>query len=303
MKDLELALLPDWRFCRMDFAVKCPRYSNWQISPYLLESIPPTGNIGILTGHQSNGVLAIDFDGPFAWKYWQENIPYPLTELNTVTWSSGKPARCQMAFNVPKEIWEHIKTFKIIEPDVTDRKPDGLEFRWEGCQSVLPPSQHPDTKKPYFWIVSPADVYVQDLPLDVLDWMLSYNLPVKQEDAIEIAEVTVDTLTIDVLDETERILKKINQYEPRLGYDDWIRVTWATVSHVGTEAGIALMNSFWPEQSKNEYHKLLRGFSIAKSPKFGSLVHRAASHNTPKEAKQLIKQAFGNNRKTSQMTF
>ena len=285
MINSELALLPDWRFCMIDLGVKGPRYSNWQNSPFLLQNIPPNHNVGVLTGEHSNGVIAVDFDGAFAWSYWEEHIKISIPK--TVIWTSGRDARCQMAFNVPQEMWPFIKTFKIVNNDKTE----GLEFRWNGCQSVLPPSIHPDTHKPYKWIISPADVYVEDIPLELLEWMINY-IPIPKVNEIEVEEVTLENLTLDKLNECELVLQKIKRYEPKLAYDDWIRVTWATVSYLGNEAGLTLMRSLWPEQSKNEYQKLMRGYNHQASPKFGSLIHRAASHNPPKTQRQIIRQAF-----------
>jgi hypothetical protein len=293
MKDKELEILSDWRFCKMDYATKCPRYSNWQNSPFSLQSIPPTGNIGILTGPKSNGILAIDFDGYFAWNFWSNNIQYPISNLKTVTWTSGREARCQMAFNVPEELWPHIKTFKIVSPDKTE----GLEFRWDGCQSVLPPSMHPDTKQPYFWVEPPSTTPIQDLPFEILEWMLDYSPIITDRDII-LDEVKIENLTLTLLEETESILLIIKQNEPNLSYDDWIRITWATVSHIGTEAGLAVMQSLWPEQSKNEYRRLMKGFSISKSPTFGSLIYRSAKYKTTQRA--LIKQEFSPNKTIKQ---
>jgi hypothetical protein len=293
MKNIELLVLQeqDWRFCRIDYAKKGPTYSNWQNSPYLLQSIPATGNVGVLTGRSSNGLLAIDFDGAWAWEYWQANVPYSLQELNTVVWSSGRTARAQMAFKAPQEAWPLLHTFKVNGPEDADGKKQQLEFRWDGVQSVLPPSMHPDTHKPYEWVSSPLEVEVQELPIEVLEWMFNYS-PVVVHPDIEIAEVTIEDLTIDKLNECETVLKKIKQHEPVLGYDDWIRVTWATVSHIGTEAGIILMRSLWEEKQSGEYKKLMRGYNLQASPKFGSLVHRAAQHNAPKQPKRILSNAF-----------
>ena len=278
MTNSELRLLTDWRFCKMDLGVKSPRYANWQKTPFSLQSVPQSGNVGILTGSQSNGVIAIDFDGEFAWRFWDENIKIPFDIINTVSWTSGRDARCQMAFKIPQEMWEFVKTFKITN----DEKTEGIEFRWEGCQSVLPPSIHPDTQKPYEWVQSPSSAPVQEIPLDLLEWMINYSPLSKVEEDLTIQEVQIEDLTIDKFNEIEKVLKRIHDYEPQLSYDDWIRITWSTVSHVGSAAGIELMKEFWPEKEKNEYARLMRGWSISKSPKFGSLIHRAASHNITK---------------------
>jgi len=293
MLNLDLLILQEQgcRFCRIDYAQKGPTYKNWQISPYLVEQIPATGNVGVLTGEHSNGLLAVDFDGAWAWDEWERKVPYNLELLNTVTWTSWRPGRAQMGFMVPQEAWPLISTFKLTGPVDYSGKNQQLEFRWNGVQSVLPPSMHPDTHKPYEWVIAPSTVLIQELPLEVLEWMVSYAPPIETDDE-GIEPVTIENLTVTQLDECERVLKKIKQHEPTLGYDDWSRVTWATVSHVGTEAGLVLMRHFWPEQSTGEYKKLLQGFNLQRSPKFGSLVHRATKHNAPTTTKSTIKKAF-----------
>lgn len=302
MNSTELTHLTDWRFCRMDYAKKGPTYNNWQQTPLLLQDIPASGNIGVLTGPLSNGLLAIDFDGPWAWSYWDANIAIELPD--TVTWTSGREARCQMAFTVPVEMWDFLKTFKAVEPNVEEgRKPDCLEFRWAGVQSVLPPSMHPDTKKEYEWVTSPLECAVAVLPLDLLEWMLAYVPIRKAAPTHDMPLMDLNNVTDDKIDECIKVLAQIKQHEPVLGYDDWIRVSWAAASHVGLDAARVILNDNWPEREHGEYTKLFRGFSIAKSPKFGSLVFRAASHNAPQEKKQIIKKAFGGKFTTRQISF
>ena len=154
MIDKELALLTDWRFVPIirysDLATwKGPRTYGWQKKPYTLEQVPQDSNIGVILGIASNGILAVDFDGPWAWEYWLEHVKISFESIDTVTWTSNKNGRCQMAFSVPKEAWSIMPAkFDKKGPLGDDGKPQQLEFRWgtddSGCQSVLPPSLHPD---------------------------------------------------------------------------------------------------------------------------------------------------------------
>ena len=276
MKNKELEMLTDWKFCKIPPKEKGPRYNNWQQLPISLNEIPQQGNVGVLLGPHSNGVAAIDFDGQYAWDYWNKKFSIDLSTLNTISWTSNKPARCQMAFKIPKEYWDYVKTFKdSIMIDSETR--EGIEFRWAGSQSVLPPSIHPDTNKPYEWVISPEYGEILTIPDEVLCWVLEHH---KEEPKMQVLEVNIENLTTTHLDECEKVLRRIKEFEPVLSYEDWIQVTWATVSHIGTEAGIALMRELWPEQERNEYAKLLKNYNLQKSPKIGSLVHRAAKHNT-----------------------
>jgi hypothetical protein len=304
MHNLELNILQEQgcRFCIIEYAKKYPTYRNWQNSPYFVEKIPENGNVGILTGEHSNGLIAIDFDGNWAWQEWGRQLPLGIEQLNTVTWTSGREGRAQMAFMVPKEAWTLIKTFKLIGPLDDAGKTQQLEFRWNGLQSVLPPSMHPDTGKLYEWVLPPSAVLIQELPIEVLEWMINYSPPIEisNSDDLPIEEITIENLTVTQLDECEAILKRIKLHEPKLCYDDWSKITWAAVSHVGSVAGVILMRQFWPEQSMGEYNKLLRHFSLQKSPKFGSLVHRVTNYTKPKSdsgsSAGKINKMFSNNK-------
>ncbi|EAM49789.1 DUF3987 domain-containing protein [Crocosphaera watsonii] len=105
--------------------------------------------IGLRLGTVSGGVLAIDADGDLAEAKLQElsGGDLPLTPC----WTSGKPGRRQLLYRISPEYWEKIKTVKI-----DCGQGQHLEFRWDGCQSVLPPSKHPETGQ-YHWLVSPEE--------------------------------------------------------------------------------------------------------------------------------------------------
>jgi hypothetical protein len=119
--------------------------------------------VSLVTGPLSNGVMAIDFDGPAAWKKYLEfsdNQAPPFTNH----WTSGKPGHFQILLSVPPEKWEGLKPQKI-ELENGNK----LELRWNQC-STLPPSIHPDTVKPYFW-ESEAGTPIAKCPNFILDLM------------------------------------------------------------------------------------------------------------------------------------
>jgi hypothetical protein len=133
-----------------------------------LESGKATG-IGLKLGE---GLLAVDIDGESAGKL--------LTKLagensladfsRTTAWTSGRPGRKQCLFLVPEADWGRIKYRKILTGvSGDDGKEECLEFRWGGGhQSVLPPSIHPSTGKPYEWINSP----LQSPPVQAPEWLI-----------------------------------------------------------------------------------------------------------------------------------
>jgi uncharacterized protein (DUF927 family) len=150
---------------------KIPYTVGWQKTPVPRDSISieidsgQAQGFGILTGKLSGGIMAIDCDGHIPHQRFKDilesNIPH------TVSFTSGKDGRAQYLFTVPEEHWEGIKSKKIGKA-----KEEGqLEFRWDKCQSVLPPSVHPETGQ-YQWINSPDTTEIASLPDKVLDYLL-----------------------------------------------------------------------------------------------------------------------------------
>ncbi|WP_445244996.1 bifunctional DNA primase/polymerase [Microcoleus sp. OTE_8_concoct_300] len=122
-----------------------------------LESGKATG-VGLKLG---NGLLAVDIDGESAAK-----LLLKLSGQNTLTdffattaWTSGRPGRRQYLLSVEEKDWCRLPKYLRIGTGTLgdDGKEEGLEFRWLGTQSVLPPSIHPLTNKPYIWINNPLE--------------------------------------------------------------------------------------------------------------------------------------------------
>ncbi|MEG4121834.1 bifunctional DNA primase/polymerase [Microcoleus sp. N9_B4] len=132
-----------------------------------LESGKATG-FGLKLG---NGLLAIDIDGDSAWEKLKKLAgSNDLTVFSeTTAWTSGRAGRKQCLFSVAEADWHRIKNLRIgtgVTGD--DGKEECLEFRWFGQQSVLPPSLHPGTGKPYEWINNP----LQHPPAPAPEWLI-----------------------------------------------------------------------------------------------------------------------------------
>jgi hypothetical protein len=124
---------------------------------------------GLRTGKWSGGILAIDADGNAAHTLLNQLGGLP----KTISFTSGKPGRCQYLVGVPEEYWSVIETRKIntnVKGD--DGKDQLLELRWNGCQSVLPPSVHPETGS-YKWVNSPQDCEIAQCPIWVIEYFLN----------------------------------------------------------------------------------------------------------------------------------
>jgi hypothetical protein len=272
MDDYILDKQKDWRYCRVVAGGKKPYPADWQKTPLELWQVDST-NIGLLLGPASGGICAIDFDGPSAFA-WAEAQGINLKELPlTPTWTSGKPGRCQMAFRVPQEAWDMISTKKITaaQNDLIALG-EGFEFRWTGGQSVLPPSVHPGTGRPYEWLVDAMET-VAEIPWDILQLWLLLMAPKREPSAIP--EVKLEDLNEKKITQVNEILTEVKSRCPILAYDDWRTVSWGVAKEIGREAGEVLMREYYPEQEPGEYRNIYRNWSAAKSPSMGSVRHIA----------------------------
>ena len=186
----ELKIIPaQWSLTPLED--KTPKRKGWQeeeklshgeISDFILfgdrkisnrtgnEYISFCSGFGLRTGDYSDGLIAIDVDGISA---------QPLLNLisggdipETVKWTSGKPGRYQMLFQIPPEFRENLASFsrKAINEwgDLKADNGEQLEIRYNRVQSALPPSRHPVTGQ-YKWLNSPQDVEVAIAP----DWLIN----------------------------------------------------------------------------------------------------------------------------------
>jgi hypothetical protein len=130
-----------------------------------LECGKATG-VGLKLG---KGLLAVDIDGESATKLLLKlsgGNSFPVT----TAWTSGRPGRRQYLFSVEEKDSPRCRNLRIGTGTVgDDGKEECLEFRWLGTQSVLPPSIHPLTNKPYTWINNP----LQTPPALAPEWLIS----------------------------------------------------------------------------------------------------------------------------------
>lgn len=159
--------LRDFYYCPIKPGTKRPANRAWQKNPLSYEAIEGLPAVGILTGR--DGFLAVDCDGAGAIARLEELFGGEIPV--TWSWSSGKEGRIQFGFFVPEPLRE-----KLTQARYWENLPDGsqLDFRWRGCQSVLPPSAHPETGA-YIWVNSPEDFPLADAP----EWLIDYVIALK----------------------------------------------------------------------------------------------------------------------------
>jgi len=236
--EAELAQLPTgWALTPVK--EKRPLRPNWQYEPpierpellQLLQKGQPltsskgktwhchwTG-IGLRLGKISGGLLAIDADGPLAEAKLQTLSQGHLP--STPCWTSGKEGRRQLIYQIPSSNHDNLKTVKL---DCGGGQ--YLEFRWDGCQSVLPPSRHPDTGQ-YYWLVSPSHCEVADAPA----WLLTFLAKQNQPRPINVAKPYQPRLGDHLpqrsdIDWAQCYLAALSSYRAD-DYDQWLKVGMA----------------------------------------------------------------------------
>lgn len=181
--------------------------------------------IGVLCGTPSGGLLFVDHDGESCDKLIEELSGQPAIAAlpKTPTVTSGRPGRYQAIYRIPEQYWGAVTTKKINTGVIgTDGKPEQLEFRWDGCQSVVA-GHHPVTGA-YFWLpeLSPADCEVAEAP----HWMIEQLLR-KASSNSSCATGLKSQSTVQTWTEEDWALSYLAAIPPSEDYDAWIKVGMA----------------------------------------------------------------------------
>lgn len=220
----ELARLPDgWGYVAVD-GQKRPYQAKWQERPLDkagLQAELDAGHakaIGVCCGVPSGGLLFLDHDGRSASTILRD-WGCPMSSLpRSWTVTSGRDGRFQVIYRVPEHYWAGIATRKY-KSGVTDSegKPEQIELRWTGCQSVVA-GAHPTTTG-YHWVskYSPEDLELAEAPLCLIERMLK---PVAEP-----APLVVGTGTDDAA-RARSYLEALSGSRAD-DYDDWLAVGMA----------------------------------------------------------------------------
>ena len=124
---------------------------------------------GLRLGDASGGLIALDIDGASVQQLLNAIAKDELP--STPMWTSGKPGRYQILFQIPDKYREQLKecyrTVLTTWNGYHCQEGEQLEIRYNGHQSVLPFSYHPETGK-YEWLMSPEETPVAIAP----DWLI-----------------------------------------------------------------------------------------------------------------------------------
>jgi hypothetical protein len=132
--------------CGIRKGSKSPDYSEWNVKPIPADAADGLDGAGLL--HTLSGTCALDIDAMELAKPWLAERGVDVDALleadDAVIIDSGRPGRAKLVYRMKRPL----RTFKP--------KGSGLELRCAtaaglSVQDVLPPTIHPDTKKPYEW--------------------------------------------------------------------------------------------------------------------------------------------------------
>ncbi len=173
--------------------------------------------VGVVLGSVSGGLLAVDFDAEGYEDQFHSVFDRPLSDLpHTVSWSSGKPGRRQMAYKVPQKYWPELRG-KTLWKNKCNKT--CLELRWDGHQSVVL-GAHPETRG-YSWCAgcSPQELAVAEAP----EWLLQ---PLMLETRV-VPPRLKEGVEEDEIQRARDVLKRIL---PRDDYEGWLQVGMALKS-------------------------------------------------------------------------
>lgn len=156
--------------------------------------------LGVVTGGFSNGLIALDIDGPTADERYKDlaGEEYkPFGQEGTWTVTSGREGRRQIFYRVPASMVAELTQVKKVirrvdgswhlgagdplnkdqlEQQKEDAKYEELVLRYNNCQSVLPGSPHPITKKQYWFANDCREVAIA--PSWIINVLMPYREPV-----------------------------------------------------------------------------------------------------------------------------
>ena len=132
---------------------KRPYLKEWQTKDFSLTEITRELSSGRAEGYglKPNGeCILIDCDGPSVKKFLQDNLPW-LDQITTPRWTSGKEGRYQLYLDITNEQKQLLSEKNFSTKKKVISSGECLELRFNNCQSVMPPSAHPETGQ-YHWL-------------------------------------------------------------------------------------------------------------------------------------------------------
>lgn len=226
-----------WSLCSIRKGSKGPDYPRWNETPIPLDAADGIDGAGIL--HVQSRTCALDIDSLDLARPWLAEHGVDVDALldadDAVRIDSGRPGRAKLLYAMKQR---PLRTFKP--------KGSGLELRCatadgKSVQDVLPPTVHPETKKPYEWAGGLLGDWreLPPIPANLLQIWRGLEPDINSTTS----EQVVPSLPIDLV----RLRKAAFKHSPDCEYDEWIKVGMQL--HEGTDGDGAGFD-IWCEWSR-----------------------------------------------------
>jgi hypothetical protein len=142
-----------FKLCVIHPGTKAPQYPRWEQDPIAPHLIPTNKGLGLL--HVQSRTAAIDLDDLEQASHWFDakgiDLKALLDDDDAVQVVSGKPNRAKLLYRLPEEC-APLGTKKVKDSSgriLIELRCASSEGK--SLQDVLPPTIHPETKRPYQW--------------------------------------------------------------------------------------------------------------------------------------------------------
>jgi len=228
-----------WQLCAIAPGHKSPDYPGWQNAGLPLDALPELEGAGLL--HALSGTCALDVDDIALARPWLAERNVPLDELleapDAVRIESGRPGRAKLLFRLSKPL-------RTMKPPKSGLELRCATLKGSSAQDVLPPTLHPDTKKPYRWVYGDPVCGHWSLlpPIPAALARLWRGLVPAASDAPADPPAPSAALA--------ELATLVAARDPDMGYDDWVKVGMALHHESrGSAAGFAVWDS-WSAKGK-----------------------------------------------------
>lgn len=209
-----------WKLCGIDKGRKAPTYPNWNENPIEGEALDGLDGAGLL--HALSGTCALDIDDMEAARPWLMergvDVDALMSAPTAVMISSGRHNRAKLLYRMERPL-------RTLKPTGA-----GCELRCatadgKSVQDVLPPTIHPDTKRPYAWKYGDDLVAAWDALPPIPSSLLNAWRQLLAENPADRRETTSPRIDASV----ERIRKAIYHHIQAndidvTDHDEWLKV-------------------------------------------------------------------------------
>jgi hypothetical protein len=245
-----------WQLCAIDRGRKGPVYDAWNTKPIPADAVEALDGAGLL--HALSGTCALDVDAIEPARAWLAERGVDLDGLleapEAVRINSGRPGRAKLLYKLTRPL-------RTIKPTGS-----GLELRCatadgKSVQDVLPPSIHPDTKKPYAWAYGEELTGHWSNPPPIPPSLLALWRQAITEAPVERTAPIAPTAPRPTVD-LQKLRKAAFRHSADCEYDEWLKVGMQL--HEGT-GGMQEGLDIWCEWSKGFKRKPYPGDAVLKA--------------------------------------